>query len=366
MEEEPETIEAVETKITPTDRISGVFIEKKEIGYQTLEVKAKVVLQTNAQLSSLQCVIRTTDTEEILAMRTSANIEETWVFSVSVQTVYIVVTAVADSGYVSINEVFHKFAPPAFIWPVEPAYQMTVHDYYQVRSGVASVLGFTHNNGKYRKRHYVRIDGREHYALDITVPQNTPVYATAAGTITSAGFSSPDGTDSSESGNNMTLEHDDLYEGQKVFTRYLHLTKFVAKKGHHVKQGEIIGYSGNTGGSRIPHLHFEVRLGKNDKSVTIDPLEILPPRHIETMKGSLPGGTFPDSSVALYKSLMENQYNFKCFVKAKEDLPIDEINVIEKGSLVELVKRTYQATTIKYKGSNYSFALNAFDYTYDF
>lgn len=46
-------------------------------------------------------------------------------------------------------------------------------------------------------------------------------------------------------------------------TLYGHMSRVVARSGDVVKQGQIIGYVGNTGKSTGPHLHFEVRGAKN-------------------------------------------------------------------------------------------------------
>ncbi|MGH7701717.1 MAG: peptidoglycan DD-metalloendopeptidase family protein, partial [Gemmatimonadales bacterium] len=42
-------------------------------------------------------------------------------------------------------------------------------------------------------------------------------------------------------------------------TRYAHLSKTTVKAGEHVEQGQLIGYSGDTGADGQPHLHFETR-----------------------------------------------------------------------------------------------------------
>ena len=54
-------------------------------------------------------------------------------------------------------------------------------------------------------------------------------------------------------GNNIIIKHDETYK-----TRYAHLSEMKVKAGAKVNKGDIIGYSGNTGLSTGPHLHYEV------------------------------------------------------------------------------------------------------------
>ena len=55
-------------------------------------------------------------------------------------------------------------------------------------------------------------------------------------------------------------------------TRYAHLSNYdVVKVGQFVKKGDLIGYSGNTGRSTGPHLHYEVRFLQR----TIDPANFI-------------------------------------------------------------------------------------------
>lgn len=62
--------------------------------------------------------------------------------------------------------------------------------------------------------------------------------------------------------------------GQRYLTGYLHLSEEFVEPGQEVKQGDLIGKSGNTGCSSGPHLHFAVTLVqdlKTDKGVKVDP-----------------------------------------------------------------------------------------------
>lgn len=88
-----------------------------------------------------------------------------------------------------------------------------------------------------------------HEGTDFSVKTGTPVYATGDGTIR--------WTKSAFGGYGKQIE---INHGFGFRTKYAHLSEFRVKKGQKVKRGEIIGYSGNTGGSTAPHLHYEVIL----------------------------------------------------------------------------------------------------------
>lgn len=61
-------------------------------------------------------------------------------------------------------------------------------------------------------------------------------------------------------GNMVKIRHTD-YRGQKLYTRYAHLSKIYVKEGDEVNEGDIIGVTGATGNVSGAHLHFEVILG---------------------------------------------------------------------------------------------------------
>lgn len=103
--------------------------------------------------------------------------------------------------------------------------------------------------------------GSMHYGLDIAVPVGTPVRAAADGRVT---WSGPRGS----YGNLVIIDH-----GQKVETRYAHNSRLVVKAGDTVKRGQIIAYSGNTGRSTGPHVHFEIRY----RGTPVDPEKYLLP-----------------------------------------------------------------------------------------
>ncbi|MEW6686964.1 MAG: peptidoglycan DD-metalloendopeptidase family protein [Candidatus Edwardsbacteria bacterium] len=101
-----------------------------------------------------------------------------------------------------------------------------------------------------------------HAGIDIAVPRGTAVLATADGVATWVGWKG-------DYGNLIELDH-----GNDYTTRYGHLSRFNIKTGDRVRKGEIIGYSGNTGRSTGPHLHYEVRISE----IPVDPIRYLKKR----------------------------------------------------------------------------------------
>ena len=88
-----------------------------------------------------------------------------------------------------------------------------------------------------------------HRGTDMKAKMRTPVYATADGIVEWAGMHKRSGF-----GNLVILAH--IY-GFKSY--YGHLNKIVIKSGQFVKKGQLIAYTGNSGLSNGPHLHYEIR-----------------------------------------------------------------------------------------------------------
>ncbi|MEO9873041.1 M23 family metallopeptidase [Ekhidna sp.] len=86
-----------------------------------------------------------------------------------------------------------------------------------------------------------------HTGTDFSLPTGTPVYATGDGEVV---FTK---TKFSGYGKYIKIKHGFGYQ-----TLYAHLSEFLVKPGQKVKRGQVIAYSGNTGGSTAPHLHYEV------------------------------------------------------------------------------------------------------------
>lgn len=94
--------------------------------------------------------------------------------------------------------------------------------------------------------------GGSHRGVDITGALNTPIYASAAGTVTKAGYNRAGA--GSNYGYSIILNH-----GNGYTTIYAHCSSLVVSAGQYVKQGQLVGYMGSTGRSTGVHLHFEIR-----------------------------------------------------------------------------------------------------------
>jgi murein DD-endopeptidase MepM/ murein hydrolase activator NlpD len=101
--------------------------------------------------------------------------------------------------------------------------------------------------------------GRMHEGIDLAVPSGTPVVASASGTVVVAGWLGG-------YGNLVVIDH-----GNGMATAYGHNTSVTVGYGQTVAQGQLIAYSGSTGHSTGPHVHFEVRVNGSP----VDPLGYL-------------------------------------------------------------------------------------------
>ena len=101
--------------------------------------------------------------------------------------------------------------------------------------------------------------GRLHAGIDLPVPEGTAIHAADGGRVAIAGWMGG-------YGNYTCIQHTG-----SLSTCYGHQSRIAVSVGQSVSQGQVIGYSGNTGHSTGPHLHFEVRVGGNP----VDPMGYL-------------------------------------------------------------------------------------------
>lgn len=85
-----------------------------------------------------------------------------------------------------------------------------------------------------------------HSGIDIRASHGTGIYAPASGSVVLAGVHQ-------EYGNAIILDH-----GQDIRSLYGHLSRLNVQPGQRVERGGLIGWTGNTGRSSGPHLHYEI------------------------------------------------------------------------------------------------------------
>ena len=107
--------------------------------------------------------------------------------------------------------------------------------------GISSKFGW--------RKHPILHKKEFHTGLDLRAKLKTPIKATADGIVEYAGFHKRSGY-----GNLLIIDHNFGFK-----TLFAHLHKIVVKNGDFVKKGQIVGYTGNTGLSNGPHLHYEIR-----------------------------------------------------------------------------------------------------------
>ncbi len=105
---------------------------------------------------------------------------------------------------------------------------------------------------------------RAHNGIDWASPIGTPILAAGNGVIEEAKYKG-------EFGNHIRIRHANGYQ-----STYSHMSRYAPRiqEGTNVRQGEVIGFVGNTGLSKGPHLHFEIHANQRP----VDPLSIQVPR----------------------------------------------------------------------------------------
>ena len=136
--------------------------------------------------------------------------------------------------------------------PLRKAFLRSPMEFSRVASGFSN-----------ERFHPILQDWRAHKGVDFAAPAGTPVRATGNGKILFAGTQKG-------YGNVILLQHQGAFS-----TLYAHLSGFAAQVTHgaRVAQGEVIGYVGQTGWATGPHLHYEFRVGDEQR----DPLSVALP-----------------------------------------------------------------------------------------
>ncbi len=132
------------------------------------------------------------------------------------------------------------------------------------RQFLRAPLEYTRISSRYSRRRFHPVQKRfkPHLGTDFAAPYGTPIVATAEGVVVAAGYGSANGR-------YVKIRHSEIYT-----TGYLHMSRIAVKRNQRVRQGDVIGYVGNTGSATGPHVCY--RFWQRGRQV--DPLELaLPP-----------------------------------------------------------------------------------------
>ena len=143
-----------------------------------------------------------------------------------------------NQAYGAVSSVVNPTAETPNIWPVAGP----ISSYYGYRTSPGGI-GSTFHEG-----------------VDIAGDYGTPISATAAGTVTQAGW---------VGGYGYLVE---VKHADGIVTRYGHNSAVLVYDGQHVDQGSMIALMGSTGNSTGPHCHYEVRI----HGEAVDPMYFLP------------------------------------------------------------------------------------------
>jgi murein DD-endopeptidase MepM/ murein hydrolase activator NlpD len=144
-----------------------------------------------------------------------------------------------------------------------------------------------------------------HHGVEFYNPVGVPVLAAGAGLVVTAGsdLEVGFGPHADFYGNLVVIRHEQLYQGQYLYSLYGHLSEVLVAEGQTVAVGELIGRVGGTGvANGGAHLHFEVRVGENRYEMTRNPeLWLQPYPGWGTIAGQL---LWPDGSFVYGASLL--------------------------------------------------------------
>jgi murein DD-endopeptidase MepM/ murein hydrolase activator NlpD len=152
-----------------------------------------------------------------------------------------------------------------------------------------------------------------HHGVEFVRPAGTPVLAVADGTVVVAGSDQQEtwGPRPDYYGQLVVLQVGQPYHGASVYVLYGHLQAVGVRLGQRVHRGQQIGLVGSSGAALGPHLHLEVRVGRNAFSHTRNPelwFEPLPGHGTIVGRVELDGQLVPGTLVTVRPAERPNRF----------------------------------------------------------
>lgn len=193
--------------------------------------------------------------------------------------------------------------------------------------------------------------GENYYALDFSMDVGTPVYAARDGVVIEVKEDSNRGGRSAgfaKYGNYIAIYHSD-----GTFASYVHLKQngAIVTVGDNVQEGDLIGYSGNTGLSTGPHLHFSVNIPTENGVRQSIPIKLrgIGGEAIDPVVGEYYYASHPDKPAfnpIFGKDIMDSDYR-------------DYLVSIPQSDTLEFRDETIDSTTVLFCRNGYDSSVDA-------
>ena len=243
-----EKMQALENKAKTVEKISGQLQELVRTNGGTVPENAEMGTGGIGGASTVPDIAKTAgnkkkDDEKIAVSETPGELLKEMrrldeLLDKQIRLVVALRSEFMNQAYGAVSSVVNPTAETPNIWPVAGP----ISSYYGYRTSPGGI-GSTFHDG-----------------VDIAGDYGTPISATAAGTVTQAGW---------VGGYGYLVE---VKHADGIVTRYGHNSAVLVYEGQHVDQGSMIALMGSTGNSTGPHCHYEVRI----HGEAVDPMYFLP------------------------------------------------------------------------------------------
>ena len=243
-----EKMQALENKAKTVEKISGQLQELVRTNGGTVPENAEMGTGGIGGASTVPDIAKTAgnkkeDDEKIAVSETPGELLKEMrrldeLLDKQIRLVVALRSEFMNQAYGAVSSVVNPTAETPNIWPVAGP----ISSYYGYRTSPGGI-GSTFHEG-----------------VDIAGDYGTPISATAAGTVTQAGW---------VGGYGYLVE---VKHADGIVTRYGHNSAVLVYEGQHVDQGSMIALMGSTGNSTGPHCHYEVRI----HGEAVDPMYFLP------------------------------------------------------------------------------------------
>lgn len=181
-----------------------------------------------------------------------------------------VIESYGEENFSTVSEEFISLSSSEYWWPIGS-------DNIKQENG-KKMASDSPSNTNVNSNFGIR-NGRPHRGVDLAgVEGKTPIIAAQDGVVITGAVGETGTCKNGDTkcgggfGNYVMIQHTD---GNYTIYAHMYPNSVIVKSGENVKQGQVLGYVGDTGSSRGAHLHFEIRKGSSASQSAVDPLTYL-------------------------------------------------------------------------------------------